>query len=110
MTQWRRTLMDCQDRKSVHCPTCRAAQEWSDTCRRCKCDLRLLRALSASYQNSRTRCLLALRARRPAEALRWARRCWELCADAESRRLVALCALVVGDWPTALAFGRDTLA
>ena len=25
----------------VCCPTCHAEQEWSDTCRRCKCDLTL---------------------------------------------------------------------
>ena len=27
----------------MRCPTCRAEQEWSDNCRRCRCDLQLLR-------------------------------------------------------------------
>jgi len=83
---------------TVRCPTCRAVQEWSDTCRRCKSDLRLLRAFAASYRRSRRDCLEGLRSGHPFEALRAARRCHALRPDAESRRLLALAALRAGDW------------
>ena len=72
--------------ESVRCPTCRAVQEWSDTCRRCKSDLRLLRAFAESYLRSRRACLEHLRAGQPVEALRAARRVLTLRPDAESRR------------------------
>ena len=34
-------------RMNVRCPTCGQWQEWSDSCRRCKCDLLLLPAMEA---------------------------------------------------------------
>jgi hypothetical protein len=102
--------MDRPDPETVRCPTCRAVQEWSDTCRRCRCDLRLLRELADAYRHSRRRCLRELRAGRPREALRSARRCRRLRDDAESRRLLAVCTLLCGDWPAAAALGRDVAA
>jgi hypothetical protein len=97
---------------TVRCPTCRAEQEWSDTCRRCKSDLRLLRALAKSYLQNRRACLEHLRQGRLREALHAARRCYQINADTESRRLLALTALQGGDWATAAdlvrLFPRET--
>ena len=91
------------DSRTVRCPACRAVQAWSDTCRRCKCDLRLLRAAAATRNSALRRCLHALRAGRVDEALRYARRYHALRPDAESARLLAACALQAGDWATAAA-------
>ena len=52
----------------VRCPTCRALQEWSDACRRCRSDLRLLRASAAAYERSRRACLEAVRSGDPRAA------------------------------------------
>jgi hypothetical protein len=90
----------------VRCPTCRAEQEWSDTCRRCKSDLRLLRAFAAAYQRSRSACLEFLRQGQGRAAMAAARRCYELRPDTESRRLLALAALECGDFETAALLAR----
>jgi hypothetical protein len=92
---------------TVRCPTCRAVQEWSESCRRCKTDLRLLRDVAEAYRRSHHRCLLQLRAGRPHEALRSARLCHELRADDESTRLLAVCALLSEDWETAAALTEE---
>ena len=91
------------DRTTLCCPTCRARQEWSDTCRRCKCDLTLLRATHAAYEKSRRACLAALQSNQPRSATAHARACDRLDPGDESRRLLAVCALVAGDWSTALS-------
>ncbi len=98
--------MDRAEWETVRCPTCRAVQPWSDTCRRCRCDLRLLREVVESYRQTRRRCLLEFRAGRAREVVRLAQRCEQLRADDESQRLVALGMLLVGDWPAAAALGR----
>ena len=90
----------------MHCPTCRAAQEWSDTCRRCKSDLRLLRAFAEGYERSRRAFLEAVRSGNPQAAARHARLCHALKPDADSRRLLALAALLQGDWPSAVRLAR----
>jgi hypothetical protein len=87
----------------VRCPTCGARQEWSETCRRCKCDLGLLRLAEQAYRRTRLRCLRALEARRTSEALRQAHRCHWIRPGADSARLLALCTLLRGDWPAAVA-------
>jgi len=87
----------------MRCPTCKATQEWSDTCRRCKCDLTLLRSAAEACRESRRRCLLFLRAGRLAEAVRQARRGYSLCPDERSSRLLAVCHLARGDWARAVA-------
>jgi hypothetical protein len=84
-------------------------QEWSDTCRRCKSDLRLLRACAAAYQHNRRLCLEHLRSGSPQIALQAARRCHVLRADAESQRLLALAALLSGDWMTAVNLAQQVL-
>ena len=94
---------------TVRCPTCRAEQPWSDACRRCRCDLRLLRAAAASYHRSRRACLLQLRAGHPRAARLAAGHCRELAASAESRRLLAVAALLSGDWADAADLAREPL-
>ena len=42
----------------VTCPVCRAVQHWSNECRRCKCDLRLLRQADRTCNAMRDRTLL----------------------------------------------------
>ncbi len=90
----------------VRCPTCRALQSWSDTCRRCRSDLRLLREVHEAYQQTRSLCLARLRAGRFRAALELARRCRDLVPSAESDRLLAVCSLRLGDWPAAVSLGR----
>jgi hypothetical protein len=91
---------------TVRCPTCRAVQDWSDTCRRCKSDLSLLRDCAEAYRRARRACLDSLRRGEPRAALRAARECESLRPDVESRRLLALAALLGGDWPTAAAMAE----
>jgi hypothetical protein len=95
------------DPETVRCPTCRASQPWSDTCRRCKSDLRLLREFAEGYKQSRRECLGHLRLGHLQKARDAASRCLELSPDVGSRRLLALVALLSGDWPTAVAVARS---
>jgi hypothetical protein len=95
------------DPETVRCPTCRASQPWSDACRRCKSDLRLLREFAEAYEQSRRACLDHLRQGRLREARAAANRCLELSPDPTSRRLLALVALRSGDWTAAAALGGD---
>jgi hypothetical protein len=78
------------------CPVCRATQEWSDVCRRCRCDLRLLRQADLARRRARQQVLLHLRAGCWAEAQRAAQTCHALQPDADSRRLLAVCCLLGG--------------
>jgi hypothetical protein len=95
--------VDLQSPPTLRCPTCRAEQEWSDTCRRCKCDLRLLRLVADTHQAARARCLAELRAGRTQQALEAARECCRLWPALESRQLLAVCALLHGELPSAVA-------
>jgi hypothetical protein len=88
--------------EELRCPTCGARQGWTDTCRRCKSDLRLLRSALKAYEAYRHRGLLALGAGRLEEALQHARRCHELRPDRDSHRLLAVCQLLRGEWAEAL--------
>jgi len=100
-------LTDAPLQNNVVCPTCGARQEWSDVCRRCKCDLRLLRAAAETYRRSRNGCLAALHGGQLALALERARDCERLIPCPESRRLSAVCALLNGDFPAAFAAARE---
>lgn len=91
---------------TIRCPTCRAAQPWSDACRRCKCDLRLLRGVEQAWQKSRALCLAALRDGRARQARAHARECVRLRNDDDSQRLLSVCALAAGDWPAALGLAQ----
>jgi hypothetical protein len=92
--------------RQVRCPACGAWQEWSDACRRCRCDLTLLRRAAATIGRSRRRALQALRAGRPAAAVRHARRCYALAPCAEAARLLAVCHLLAGNCPAAASAAR----
>jgi hypothetical protein len=83
---------------SMRCPACKASQEWSDVCRRCKCDLTLLRASAGAYWHARRTALRNLRDGQPLRALQWARSCASIAPSDESRRLVAVSALLSRDW------------
>jgi hypothetical protein len=99
--------MDQPEPTTVRCPTCRLTQEQSNTCRRCKSDLRLLNEAAESSRRSRRRCLKALRAGRRREAFRHASHYHWLRPDADSRRMLALCAFLCGDWANAVALAPD---
>jgi len=90
----------------IRCPTCGVLQEWSDACRRCRCDLTLLRRATETARASRRCCLLALRVGCPSKALRHARQFYSVCPDRSAARLLAVCYLLQGDWPSAATFAR----
>ena len=92
--------------EGLRCPTCGARQGISDTCRRCKSDLRLVRSALEAYQQHRRSSLLDLGAGRLDTALRHARRCHELWPSPESHRLLAVCQLLRGDWYDAVEYAR----
>jgi ribosomal protein L40E len=93
--------------EELRCPTCGARQsESTDTCRRCKSDLRLLRSALEAYEEHRGDSLSALVAGRLEAAMQHARRCHELRPGSESHRLLAVCHLLRGDWPEALEHAR----
>jgi hypothetical protein len=96
--------------ETMRCPTCRATQVWSETCRRCKCDLRLLREVADGYAAVRLHCLSNLRQNKPGAALEQARQCYALRADNETRRLLAVCELLNGDWASAWTHAIQLLA
>jgi len=85
------------------CPACQAEQAWSDACRRCQCDLTLLRATAASWERRRRGCLAHLRRGETAAALAAAEACWRIAPNAPARRLLTVCRLLASDWPGALA-------
>ena len=89
-------------RQEMRCPTCGAQQGWTDRCRRCKCDLRLLRAAVGAYEQNRRLCLQYLHAGEPDTAFRHAQSCHELRPSPETHRLMALCYLLAEDWHGAL--------
>lgn len=92
--------------KRMRCPTCGAEQAWSDTCRRCRCDLRLLRAAEQAYQRHRRQCLDGLARGQIEIALHHASRTHRLKPSIESSRLLAVCNLLSERWPQALQLAR----
>jgi hypothetical protein len=95
--------------ETFRCPTCRASQELSDTCRRCKSDLRLVQDTLRTYRKHRACALSALQSAKPAVALRHARECVCLDPNSKSLELLALCSLCWGDWSAAAASARKAL-
>jgi hypothetical protein len=94
--------MPAESEREMRCPTCGARQVWADTCRRCKCDLRLLRSAAEAYKRHRQQSLLNLNAGLAESALRHARTCHVLNPGTESNRLMALCYLVQENWNDAV--------
>ncbi len=90
----------------VRCPTCGAWQAWSDVCRRCKCELTLLRRATDAAQANRRRCLRLLRAGRVQDALRYARRWYAFSRSRPAARLLAVCHLLQGDWMGAVTIAQ----
>jgi hypothetical protein len=90
----------------LRCPVCRAQQEWADTCRRCRCDLALVRAAADAYFASRRRCLALLGAAQFPQALAEARRAWELHPASDAQRLLAVCTALCGEWAEAAGLVR----
>jgi len=88
--------------ENVRCPTCNARQPWSDTCRRCKCDLSLLNGVAETWRRTRRWCLAELRAEQIPRALEHARRAYALCPNQRSARLLAVCLFYCGDFDKAL--------
>ena len=93
----------------VRCPTCGAEQEWADSCRRCRCDLRLLRAARAAYRVHRRQCLTSIESGWFENARYHALRCHELLPDAASSRLLAICHLMTERWADAVELARAAL-
>jgi hypothetical protein len=98
--------MQASTEAELRCPTCGARQGWVDTCRRCKSDLRLLRAALEAYEGHRRAALLALDVGRLDAAVHHAHRCHELRPGPESHGLLAVCKLLRGDWPDAAEMAR----
>jgi hypothetical protein len=88
------------------CPTCRAAQELGESCRRCKCDLRLVQEVVQTYAWHRGRCFAAIRAGDAPAALSYARNCELLDPSADSLKLLAVSAFLSGNWPLAVDVAR----
>jgi len=95
-----------QTDEHMRCPTCNAAQVWSEQCRRCKCDLSLLWRAHRTAERERRQCLLLLRQRRPGLALRHARRFAALAGTAQAEHLVGACLLLCGNWPDACSLAQ----
>jgi hypothetical protein len=94
--------MPAESQYAMRCPTCGARQAWADTCRRCKCNLRLLRAAAAAYERHHRRSLQLLNAGAAELALPHARSCHLLNPGTESNRLMALCYFVQENWKDAV--------
>jgi len=90
----------------IRCPTCGLTQDWTGTCRRCRCDLGLLQAALAEYERNRCECLRLLYAGFGTEALGHAQRCLELKPGDEPRRLIALCLLLEEHYDAAVAVAQ----
>jgi hypothetical protein len=102
--------MEPMNAEKMHCPTCRAVQAWSDTCRRCKSDLQLLRQVAEEYTAVRRKCLFNLRHNRTDAALEQARQCFALSDDVDTRRLLTVCELLNGNWELARAHALQLLS
>ena len=76
------------DPRSLVCPTCGARQVWADTCRRCKCDLTLVRQLLSRCEALRRSCLIQFNAGNYDQALQIAQACYQLAPDRDVARLV----------------------
>ena len=78
---------------AMRCPICRAAQPWSDTCRRCGGDLSLLVQTTRAAGHARREALAALSAGDSTTALAHAEQAHELEPGEATRRLLLACRL-----------------
>jgi hypothetical protein len=93
--------LESADANSMHCPTCRARQQWSETCRRCGSDLTLLRRFAIRIEWYREQCLLALHTNDVATAWSYARALYDLRPDADATRLLGTCLILNGEFEQA---------
>ena len=98
--------MATDPREQMRCPTCGAEQVWADACRRCRCDLRLLRAADQAYRLHRRRCLDGLRNGQIEIARHQAQITYRLRPAGESCRLMAICDLLSERWLDAVQLAR----
>lgn len=91
---------------TMRCPTCGARQEWSDSCRRCKCDLALVRPVLQHRQRLRSAALQALRDGRFADALTAAEHAYALQRDEDARRWLAVAQLLTGRYAAAITLAE----
>lgn len=87
----------------LQCPTCGAADQTGDTCRRCRSDLRLLQRLEADRANELRVLARALAAGQWSEALLAAQYIHTLRQDDMSFRLLGVCQLLSGQMESASA-------
>ena len=85
------------------CPTCGAAEQTGDACRRCRSDLRLLRRLEADRAAELRTLARALAAGQWSDALLAAQYVHTLRQDDLSFRLLGVCQLLSGQLETASA-------
>jgi len=94
--------LDHTTNESLNCPTCGARQQWSDECRRCRCDLSLLHDIWREGENAKRNCLIHLRGGDIRNALQAAQRGAAINPNDDTKRLLAICYLLLGDWSRAL--------
>jgi len=85
----------------MRCPVCRAADNRTSQCRRCKADLSLLVELERQHARHLTRAARALTHGEAADCLHHAGQARALRADAASARLLALGYLKARDFASA---------
>lgn len=90
------------DLDELVCPVCGARQASSKECRRCRADLSLVLSVSSELAAKRARCWALVRQRRLFRATGLAKECLDLSRDESSRRLLAVCYLLQGDFAAAL--------
>lgn len=79
------------------CPTCNASQDWSATCRRCRCDLTLLWESHRACENARRQALAALKKGHFQDAVRFAAKAYAWEPSDAAARLLAACHLYSGN-------------
>lgn len=84
------------------CPVCSAQQPVADECRRCRADLSLVVSVRSEWLRLRRQCLVLMRQRRWTKATRVAQACLELSNDPATKKLLACCYLMQGDFAKAI--------
>lgn len=97
-------------RSGCRCPVCGASQNWTAECRRCGADLNLMRVFAEAADDARRRCLIAVADGQNQKALLLARRLVRLRPDEAAERLLAVCYMLVGEYPSAVSLAKRDLA
>jgi hypothetical protein len=92
---------------ALRCPVCKAENAQGPICRRCKADLSLLFALEAKRARAISEARAALTDGRWDEARSQAKRADHLRHDDESKELLAVTALLCGDFYEAWRLHRE---